>query len=122
PHTGVDPHPHSERAVLWIVLDGEGAVTVDGRARAVGAGWGALIPAGRERSVTAGRGRGPRVSGPLPRRPGGGPGGGAPAARTAALVAALLGGRTCARLATIEPDGGPSSRPIWVDVEGDRVI
>src|SRR4029450_8555608 len=75
PHTGVDPHPHSERAVLWIVLDGEGAVTVDGRARAVGAGWGALIPAGRERSVTAGHARGRPASGPARRAPGRAPGG-----------------------------------------------
>ncbi|HEX2508369.1 MAG TPA: TIGR03618 family F420-dependent PPOX class oxidoreductase [Miltoncostaeaceae bacterium] len=39
-----------------------------------------------------------------------------------ALVADLLGERNFAHLATIEPDGGPSSRPIWVDVEEDRVI
>lgn len=38
------------------------------------------------------------------------------------LVADLLGERIFAHLATIEPDGAPSSRPIWVDVEEDRVI
>ena len=39
-----------------------------------------------------------------------------------ALVADLLGERNFAHLATIEPDGGPSSRPVWVDVEEDRVL
>src|SRR5262245_670714 len=38
------------------------------------------------------------------------------------LVPDLLGERTYARLATVAPDGSPSSRPVWVDVEGDRVI
>lgn len=37
-------------------------------------------------------------------------------------VADLLGERNYAHLATIEPDGSPSTRPIWVDVEEDRVI
>ncbi len=52
--TGVDAHVNSERDVLWVVLDGEGEVVVDGRAHAVRGGWGALVPAGRERSVRAG--------------------------------------------------------------------
>jgi len=37
-------------------------------------------------------------------------------------VADLLGERNYAHLATIEPDGSVSSRPVWVDVEEDRVI
>jgi PPOX class probable F420-dependent enzyme len=37
-------------------------------------------------------------------------------------VADLLGERNYAHLATIEPDGSVSSRPIWVDVEEDRVL
>jgi PPOX class probable F420-dependent enzyme len=37
-------------------------------------------------------------------------------------VADLIGERNFAHLATLEPDGSPSSRPIWVDVEEDRVI
>jgi PPOX class probable F420-dependent enzyme len=37
-------------------------------------------------------------------------------------VADLLGDRNFAHLATIEPDGAPTSRPIWVDVEQERVI
>lgn len=37
-------------------------------------------------------------------------------------VADLLGERNYAHLATIEPDGSPSSRPVWVDVEEDRVL
>lgn len=38
------------------------------------------------------------------------------------LVADLLGERNYAHLATVEPDGAPSSRPVWVDVEQDRVV
>lgn len=38
------------------------------------------------------------------------------------LVADILGERNYAHLATLEEDGSPSSRPIWVDVEGDRVV
>jgi PPOX class probable F420-dependent enzyme len=37
-------------------------------------------------------------------------------------VADLIGERNYAHLATLEEDGSPSARPIWVDVEGDRVI
>ena len=37
-------------------------------------------------------------------------------------VAALIGERNFAHLATLEPDGSPSVRPVWVDVEEDRVI
>jgi PPOX class probable F420-dependent enzyme len=37
-------------------------------------------------------------------------------------VADLLGERNYAHLATIEPDGSVSSRPVWVDVEEDRVL
>lgn len=37
-------------------------------------------------------------------------------------VADLLGERNYVHLATIEPDGSVSSRPVWVDVEEDRVI
>jgi PPOX class probable F420-dependent enzyme len=37
-------------------------------------------------------------------------------------VADLLGERNFAHIATIEPDGSPSSRPVWVDVEEERVI
>jgi mannose-6-phosphate isomerase-like protein (cupin superfamily) len=51
---GVDGHVNSERDVLWVVLDGEGEVVVDGRAHRVRSGWGALVPAGCERSVRAG--------------------------------------------------------------------
>jgi mannose-6-phosphate isomerase-like protein (cupin superfamily) len=53
---GVDAHVNSERDVLWVVLDGDGEVVVDGRAHRVSGGWGALIPAGCERSVRAGPG------------------------------------------------------------------
>jgi PPOX class probable F420-dependent enzyme len=45
-----------------------------------------------------------------------------PVAEIPPLVADLLGERNYAHLATIEPDGAPSSRPVWVDVEEDRVI
>ena len=37
-------------------------------------------------------------------------------------VADLLGERNYAHLATIEPDESVSSRPVWVDVEEDRVL
>jgi PPOX class probable F420-dependent enzyme len=37
-------------------------------------------------------------------------------------VADVIGERNYAHLATLEPDGSPSSRPIWVDIEEDRVI
>jgi PPOX class probable F420-dependent enzyme len=37
-------------------------------------------------------------------------------------VADLLGERNYAHLGTIEPDGSVSSRPVWVDVEEDRVL
>ena len=47
---------------------------------------------------------------------------GDPVAEIPPLVADLLGERNFAHLATIEPDGAPISRPIWVDVEEDRVI
>ena len=47
---------------------------------------------------------------------------GDPVAEIPPLVADLIGERNFAHLATIEPDGGPSSRPIWVNVEEDRVI
>jgi PPOX class probable F420-dependent enzyme len=38
------------------------------------------------------------------------------------LVADLLGERNFAHLATVGDDGAPSVRPIWVDLEQDRVI
>ena len=38
------------------------------------------------------------------------------------LVADLLGERNFAHLATVQADGAPASRPIWVDLEEDRVI
>jgi PPOX class probable F420-dependent enzyme len=37
-------------------------------------------------------------------------------------VADVIGERNFAHLATLEPDGAPSVRPLWVDVEEDRVI
>ena len=43
-------------------------------------------------------------------------------AEIAPLVADLLGERNFAHLATIQADGAPASRPIWVDLEEDRVI
>jgi PPOX class probable F420-dependent enzyme len=38
------------------------------------------------------------------------------------LVADLIGERNYAHLATLDADGSPSARPVWVDVEEDRVI
>lgn len=37
-------------------------------------------------------------------------------------VADLLGERNFVHLATLDADGAPSSRPVWVDVEEDRVL
>ncbi len=37
-------------------------------------------------------------------------------------VADLIGERNFAHLATLEADGSPSARPVWVNVEEDRVI
>jgi PPOX class probable F420-dependent enzyme len=37
-------------------------------------------------------------------------------------VRALLEGRNFAHLATLLPDGSPTSVPIWVGLEGDRVV
>lgn len=36
-------------------------------------------------------------------------------------VRALFAGPNVAHLATLLPDGGPHSVPIWVDLEGDRI-
>ena len=43
---------------------------------------------------------------------------------TAALTddaRALLSGANTAHLATVLPDGGPHSVPLWIDLEGDRI-
>ena len=37
------------------------------------------------------------------------------------LARELLAGRNMAYLATVLPDGGPHSVPIWIDLEGDRI-
>jgi PPOX class probable F420-dependent enzyme len=37
-------------------------------------------------------------------------------------VADVIGERNFAHLATLEADGAPSVRPVWVDVEEDRVV
>jgi PPOX class probable F420-dependent enzyme len=37
-------------------------------------------------------------------------------------VRALLEGRNFAHVATLLPDGSPHSVPVWVGVEGDRVV
>lgn len=36
-------------------------------------------------------------------------------------VRALVGGANIAHVATILPDGGPHSVPVWVGIEGDRL-
>lgn len=35
---------------------------------------------------------------------------------------AILSGRAFAHLATVLPDGGPHSVPIWIGVDGDRLL
>src|SRR5262245_45151459 len=37
-------------------------------------------------------------------------------------VRALLAAPNYAHIATIMPDGGPHSVPVWVDLEGDRIV
>src|SRR5919202_4288769 len=37
-------------------------------------------------------------------------------------VRSLLEGRNFAHVATVLPDGAPHSVPVWVGVEGDRVV
>lgn len=37
-------------------------------------------------------------------------------------VRELLGGANFAHLATIRPDGSPHSVPIWIGLEGDRIV
>jgi PPOX class probable F420-dependent enzyme len=37
-------------------------------------------------------------------------------------VRSLLEGRNFAHVATVLPDGGPHSVPVWIGVEGDRVV
>jgi PPOX class probable F420-dependent enzyme len=37
-------------------------------------------------------------------------------------VRELLSRRNFAHLATVLPDGGPHSVPVWIDVEGDRLV
>jgi PPOX class probable F420-dependent enzyme len=37
-------------------------------------------------------------------------------------VKALIRGANFAHLATIMPDGSPQAAPVWVDLEGDRVL
>jgi PPOX class probable F420-dependent enzyme len=37
-------------------------------------------------------------------------------------VRALLEGTNFAHVATILPDGGPHTVPVWVDTEGDRIV
>jgi mannose-6-phosphate isomerase-like protein (cupin superfamily) len=51
---GVGAHVNAERDVLWVVIEGAGEVAIDGARHRVGAGWGALVPAGAERSMQAG--------------------------------------------------------------------
>jgi PPOX class probable F420-dependent enzyme len=62
-----------------------------------------------------GLGRRPRRPGPHERGP-------LTIAELPPQVADVLGERNFAHLATIEPDGSVSSRPVWVDVQEDRVI
>ncbi|MGE5690950.1 MAG: cupin domain-containing protein [Pseudomonadota bacterium] len=47
-------HVNPERDVLLVVVDGTGAVEVDGEAHAVAAGDAVLVPKGRRRRVVAG--------------------------------------------------------------------
>ena len=42
--------------------------------------------------------------------------------KLAADVRALLDEPNFAHLATLLPDGSPQSAPVWIDVEGDRVL
>jgi PPOX class probable F420-dependent enzyme len=37
-------------------------------------------------------------------------------------VRALVEGKNLAHLATLMPDGAPHSAPVWVDMEGERVV
>lgn len=37
-------------------------------------------------------------------------------------IKALLRGANFAHLATLMPDGSPQSVPVWVDLEGDRIL
>ena len=37
-------------------------------------------------------------------------------------VRAILAGRNFAHLATLLPDGAPHSVPVWIDVDGDRLV
>src|SRR2546428_8128169 len=37
-------------------------------------------------------------------------------------VRALLEGPNVAEVATVLPDGGPHSVPVWIGVEGDRIV
>jgi PPOX class probable F420-dependent enzyme len=37
-------------------------------------------------------------------------------------VKALVGGANFAHLATLMPDGSPQNAPVWVDLDGDRVL
>ena len=37
-------------------------------------------------------------------------------------VRELLEGRNFAHVATVLPDGGPHTVPVWVDLEGDRIV
>jgi PPOX class probable F420-dependent enzyme len=37
-------------------------------------------------------------------------------------VKALVGGANFAHLATLMPDGSPQNAPVWVDLDGDRIL
>jgi mannose-6-phosphate isomerase-like protein (cupin superfamily) len=78
---GVDAHVNAERDVLWVVLEGDGEITIDGRVHPIREGWGAIIPAGRERAVRAGPAGLRYLSAHLRRPPGIELGGGAAAPR-----------------------------------------
>jgi mannose-6-phosphate isomerase-like protein (cupin superfamily) len=54
PGEGPPEHVNAERDVLYVVVEGGGALTVDGDSREVGAGDALIVDKGRARALVAG--------------------------------------------------------------------